>query len=136
MKALLRVSGCLAAIVFSLRAWGQEASPSNGLPPPSGMDLEASGIVLSAIGALSFVTAPICKTSVVIPQQQSSCFDVSFAVGAPFLAAGISLIVVGAMQHAKYAAWVRSHPGLLALSFTPTGGASSPGGALAWSATF
>jgi hypothetical protein len=132
MKAPSRLVACVAAISFPWPASGQEASPPNTLPPPTGVDLEATGGALAAFGVLSFATSPICKTSVVVPREQGPCLDVSFAVGAPFLAAGISLIVVGAMQHAKYASWIRSHPAVFGLWLSPTAGGTT----LGWSSTF
>jgi hypothetical protein len=132
MRALSRTVATAAAIVLCREAAAQEASPADTQPPSTGVDILASGSALTAIGVLSFAAAPICKTSVIIPQEQSSCFEVSFVVGAPFLAAGVPLIVVGAVRHAKYAAWVRSHPAVFGLSFSPTAG----GAALGWRGTF
>jgi hypothetical protein len=122
----------MTAMVFSWPSAAQDASPRSGLPPPNGVDLIATGSALAAFGVASYATAPICKTSVVVAQEQSSCFEVSLIVGAPFLAAGISLFVVGAMQHARYAAWMRSHPAFFGLSIAPTGG----GSLLGWGARF
>jgi hypothetical protein len=126
----------MAAVVTTVlcrTAAGQFApSPASSTPPPTGTDILATGSALTAIGILSLATAPICKTGVVIPQEQSSCFGVSFAVGAPFLAAGIPLIVIGAMERASFAAWMRSHPALFGISFSP-----NPSGArFGWSITF
>jgi hypothetical protein len=133
MKIPSCVSTGLVAILLSGLASAQDASsPSAALPPATGVSLEATGIALGAFGVLSFATAPICKTSVVIPQEQNSCFDVSFAVGAPFLAAGIPLIVIGAIEHAKYTDWVKRHSPLLGFSFSPLAGGSAVG----WRATF
>lgn len=101
-------------------------------PPSTGIDALASGTALMAMGALSFATAPICKTGVVNIAEQSSCFTISFAAGTPLLLLGIPLIVFGTFQHAKYNEWARAHPMLSGLLFSPTSGGAS----VAWSATF
>jgi hypothetical protein len=100
--------------------------------PSTGVDALGSGVALTAIGALSFATAPICKTGVVNTAEQSSCFTVSFATGTPLFVLGIPLIVFGAVQHARYGDWARKHPGLSELSFSPTSGGATVG----WGATF
>jgi hypothetical protein len=132
MRVLPRVLVAAAATLLCRTAEAQVTSPAGSPPPPTGADILATGSALTAIGVLSFVTAPICKTSVVVPQEQSACFGVSFVVGAPFLAAGIPLIAVGAMQRAKFAAWLRDHPALMGVLFSP----STSGVALGWGATF
>jgi hypothetical protein len=100
--------------------------------PSTGIDALASGGVLTAMGSLSFATAPICKSSVVPAAQQGSCFTVSFWAGATLIVLGVPLIVFGAVQHAKYNDWARKHPTLTGLSFSPTPG----GGAIAWGGRF
>jgi hypothetical protein len=133
MRALPHVVAAVVAAVLCRTATAQVApSPASSAPPPTGTDVLATGSALTAIGILSFATAPICKTSVVIPQEQSSCFGVSFAVGAPFFAAGIPLIVVGAMQRASFVAWMRNHPALVGISFSP----NANGAVFGWSVTF
>jgi hypothetical protein len=77
-------------------------------------------------------SAPICKTAVVNTAQQGSCFTVSFAVGTPFLAFGIPIIIYGAMEHSRYKEWARRHPALSGVSLSPT----SRGAAVGWSTAF
>jgi|HubBroStandDraft_4_1064222.scaffolds.fasta_scaffold377448_2 hypothetical protein len=133
MRAFSHVVAAVVATVLCRTAAGQVASsPAVSAPPSTGTDVLATGSALTAIGILSFATAPICKTSVVILEEQSSCFGVSFAVGTPFLAAGIPLIVVGAMERASFVAWMRSHPALAGISFSP----NASGVAIGWSVTF
>ncbi len=100
--------------------------------PSDGMDALGSGAALTALGALSFATSPICKTSVVSAADQRSCFAISFAAGTPLLVLGVPLIVFGAVQHTKYSEWVRKHPHLGGVFASPTPG----GAAVAWSANF
>jgi hypothetical protein len=148
MRLAVRTLAAIAALSPCRTALAQDGSPdatcattpwacwstSKGRvdPPSTGIDALASGTVLTAIGALSFATAPICKTGVVSTTEQSSCFAVSFAAGTPLLILGIPLIVFGAVQHAKYDDWARKHPTLSELSFSPTLGGAS----VAWAATF
>jgi len=120
------------ALAVSWDAHAEDASADKDQRPPTGIDALGSGIALTAIGTLSFATAPICKSGVVNPPEQDSCFKVSFFIGAPVLALGIPIIVYGAVQHAKYAEWARRHPALAGLSFSPT----PSGGAVGWSARF
>ena len=122
----------VASLALSGAAAAQEAPSRDTTPPETGVDLLAGGIALGAFGVLSLATAPICETSVVIPLEQSACLTTSVAVGAPVLATGITLIVIGAVQRAKYKDWVRRHPALQGLSFA----AASGGAAFGWSATF
>jgi hypothetical protein len=100
--------------------------------PSTGVDALLSGSALTAIGALSFATAPLCKTSIVSGPNQDSCFAVSFVAGAPLFALGVPLIVLGAVQHSKYEDWARKYPALSTLVFSPTSG----GAALAWGTKF
>jgi hypothetical protein len=113
-------------------AWAEEADVATDVRPATGADRLGGGIVLTAFGALSFATAPICKTGVVIPAEQNACFTTSLMVGTPVLVAGITLIVIGAVEHSKYNEWARRHPNLVGLSLSP----ASHGGAFGWSATF
>ncbi len=108
------------------------ASTGADVRPVTGMDAVASGIVLTALGTLSFATAPICLTGVVKAPEQGSCFTVSFAAGTPLLLLGVPLIAFGAVQHAKYEEWARRHPGLTGWSISPMSG----GGGVGWSRRF
>jgi hypothetical protein len=98
----------------------------------AGTDALASGGALVAIGTLSFLTAPICKTGVVSAAEQGPCFTTSFVAGTPFLVLGVPLIAFGAVQRAKYNEWARKHPTLVGLAFSPT----LTGGTVAWSTQF
>jgi hypothetical protein len=100
--------------------------------PSDGTDILATGIVLTAIGALSFATAPLCNSGIVMGPEQSSCFEVSFLVGAPFLAAGIPVTIFGALQRVKYDRFVKAHPLTTGLSVAPLHG----GGAIGFGARF
>jgi hypothetical protein len=132
----MKLGACFVAALLTLApCWtvrAEDASAENVQPPDTGIDALGSGGALAAIGTLMFATAPICKTAVISPKQQGTCFAVSFGAGAPFLALGIPLIAYGAVQHAKYGDWARRHPALGGLSLSP----SSRGGAIAWSARF
>jgi hypothetical protein len=125
--------GLAVALVGITRPSSAEESPQpDDRRPSSGLDLLGGGIALTAIGALSFATAPICETSVVIAREQSSCFAVSFVIGAPSLVAGISLIAIGVVQHTKYNQWMRRHPALQGLTFAST----SRGGIFGYGVSF
>jgi len=127
-------AGILTVLALSCVAGraGAEEAPGDDRRPQTGVDRLAGGIALTAFGAISFATAAICETSVVIPTEQSACFTTSFLVGAPVLAAGVTLIVVGAVEHSRYNDWARRHPNLLGFSLAPT----PHGSALGWSARF
>jgi hypothetical protein len=122
----------LAVLGVGRVASAEEALPTSDPRPSSGVDLLGGGIALTAIGALSFATAPICNSSVVIPQEQSPCFSVSFIIGTPALVAGVSLVVIGAVQRAHYNAWLKRHPALRGLEF----GSTSRGGLLGYDVSF
>jgi hypothetical protein len=132
MKHRASILAAIASLTVASAA-GAEEAPSGGDPRPStGSDVMASGIVLSAIGVLSFASSPICKTGVVAVADQGACFTTSFVAGTPFIALGIPLIVYGALQHGKFVDWARRHPTVSGLSLSP----AARGGAVAWSATF
>jgi hypothetical protein len=88
----IRILAAAAGLALSRAAFAQERpseaacattplfcwSTSKGADdrPSTGVDALGSGVALTAIGALSFATAPICKTGVVNTAEQSSCFTV------------------------------------------------------------
>lgn len=110
--------------------WSTSTGPLE--QPSTGIDALASGSALTVIGALSFATAPLCRTGIVNAAQQGPCFTTSFVAGTPFLVLGVPLIVFGAVQRAKYDDWARHHPTLVGLAFAPT----PTGGTVAWSTQF
>jgi len=106
-------------------------SPTSA-PPPAGIQLLAGGIALSVFGTFSFIAVPICQSAIVIPEEQGACVTTSVAVGVPVTVAGVSLIVVGAIERAHYNKWMRDHPAFRGLGF----GTSSHGGSLTWGVSF
>jgi ABC-type amino acid transport system permease subunit len=101
-------------------------------PPANGLEELYAGIALGAAGALMFASAPICKTGVVNPPEQASCFTTSFVAGTPLLVLSIPLLIYGIVQHGNYVDWSKRHPTVAGLSFAP----SERGGALSFAATF
>ena len=99
--------------------------------PPTGLVALGAGTTLAVLGTLSYATAPLCETGIVVPSRQSSCFTVSFVAGTPLLALGIPLIVYGAVQRAHFADWRKTHP------YGDVGFAALPGGgAVSWTTSF
>jgi hypothetical protein len=110
----------LAVASLGATASAEQAPEALDPRPDTGTFVLGGGIALSVVGAASMVTSALCETSIVIPEEQSPCFSVSFLVGAPVLAAGITLTVVGVFQRIKYHDWMRRHPALRGLDFAAT----------------
>jgi hypothetical protein len=130
------ILAALASAVLSARASAQETFPlgvsPSGAPPPTGIQFLASGIALSVFGTFSFIAVPICQSAIVIPQEQGGCVTTSVAVGVPVTVAGVSLIVLGAVERAHYNQWMRDHPAFRGLGL----GTSSHGSAVTWKLSF
>lgn len=132
MKHRASILAAVASLTVAKAAWAEDASSLGDPRPSTGSDVMANGIVLSAIGVLSFASSPICKTTVVGVADQGACFTTSFVAGTPFIVLGIPLIVYGVLQHGRYDDWARRHPTVSGLSLSP----AARGGAVGWSATF
>jgi hypothetical protein len=130
--ALLALPLSLASGVAS--AQDDEASPAaSGTERPStGIGYLVTGGVLTGVGGLNLLTAPLCTTSLITSDLQSPCLIASLVVAGVGLAVGIPLIVVGANKRAEYNEWKKAHPVAAGLWVVPTAG----GAAIGWHADF
>jgi len=123
---------CGAALLLATTAArASDTYPDADGRPPTGLIALTGGATLAFLGTMSYATAPLCETSIVVPSRQRSCLTVSFVAGTPLLALGIPLIVYGAVQRSHYADWRKTHP-YGGVGFAPTSG----GGTLYWTASF
>jgi hypothetical protein len=106
------------------------ASPAER--PSTGLGALVTGGVFTGVGGLNLLTAPICTTSLIRSDLQTTCVTASLVVAGVGLAVGVPLMVIGANQRAEYNDWKKSHPVAAGLWLVPTAG----GAALGWHADF
>ncbi|MEZ4234802.1 MAG: hypothetical protein R3F59_01275 [Myxococcota bacterium] len=104
------------------------ATAADASEPPSGTGPLVTGLILSGVGAVNLVTAPVCKTGFYYDQvgsveAQNLCLASSLVIAAGGLGAGIPLTVIGLRQRRAHTAWEADKLTL--------GAAPRPGGAVA-----
>jgi hypothetical protein len=138
MKAPLAALIAVAVTLASAPALAQdpETAVPAGKPPSTGIGMIVTGSILTGLGAVNLITAPICKTSAIPdPTSQDVCLGTSLVLGGAFAAVGIPLLLVGVNRHNRYVEWKRQHQALSAL--TDLGVAPTRGGAaLTWHTSF
>jgi hypothetical protein len=97
--------------------------------PPSGVPFLISGGIITGIGGVNLLTAPLCRTDLVDEPYQDECLISSLVVGGVFLAVGIPLLAVGGVQRSKYVEWRARHRGFVDFDVAPVVG----GATLRWS---
>ncbi|MCA9623855.1 MAG: hypothetical protein KC731_32760 [Myxococcales bacterium] len=132
-------------VTFTLAstAAAQEAPPPEGFPggydpePSKGTGMIIGGAILTGIGGLNLLTAPLCTVDDLIPNAdvQRGCVIGSLVVGGVGLAVGLPLLIVGVGQRSDYRDWEARHPYAGWLKDIRVD--ASPGGAsLGWSTSF
>ncbi len=102
----------LALALWSPLAHATEAEPPSGVAPL------VTGLILTGVGAVNAISAPICKTDVYYDyvgsvQAQNVCLGTSIGLAVGGLAVGIPLTFYGLGQHKEHDAWEASQVTLL-----------------------
>ena len=101
--------------------------------PSTGVGHLVTGGIFTGVGVVDFLTAPICKTSLIPTEAaQNTCLTTSLISGGIFMAVGVPLLIVGGVKRSAYNAWKAQHPYAAGLGFSTGQG----GGTLTFSGQF
>jgi hypothetical protein len=87
-------------------------------PPSNGVGHIISGSILTGLGGLNLLTAPLCMVDTLFSDTdtQYGCLYASLIVGGTLTAVGIPLLVIGVNKRQRYKKWLEERTTVAALS--------------------
>ncbi|MBX3185745.1 MAG: hypothetical protein KF819_01970 [Labilithrix sp.] len=108
------------------------APTSSERPPSKGTGLIIAGAIVGGLGVVNLATSPICRTDIVAPSLQDTCFYAALIGGGVLLAVGVPMLIVGLNKQATYEEWKERNRALAGVRVLTNPG----GGGLGYEITF